>query len=83
MSEKKKWSDLSKRQQQLVILGGAAEVVLTTICLVDIARRDRALVRGPKPLWVASFVVQPVGPLAYLLVGRRSASRPAITKAAV
>jgi hypothetical protein len=29
-------------------------------------------VRGPKPLWVLGSVVQPVGPIAYLVFGRRS-----------
>jgi hypothetical protein len=71
MSEKKQWSELSPGQRRLIIAGGAAEVCLTAICIVDLVRRDRSQVRGPKPLWVASFVIQPLGPLAYLVVGRR------------
>ncbi len=74
MSNKKKWSELSPTQQRLIIVGGAVEVCLTAACLVDLARRDSSQVRGPKAVWVASFVVQPVGPLAYLLAGRRSTS---------
>ncbi len=70
-SDKKKWQDLTPTQQKLVIVGGAVEVVLTTISLVDLSRRDRALVRGPKLMWVAAFVVQPIGPIAYLTIGRR------------
>lgn len=71
MGEKKSWSDLSSGQQTAVIVGGAVELVLTTVAVVDLVRRPREQVRGPKPLWCASFVVQPVGPIAYLLLGRR------------
>jgi hypothetical protein len=28
-------------------------------------------VRGPKLLWAPALSIQPVGPLAYLLVGRK------------
>ncbi|MGB3040269.1 MAG: PLD nuclease N-terminal domain-containing protein [Candidatus Nanopelagicales bacterium] len=70
-SEKKQWQDLTPRQQQLIIVGGALEAILTTVSLVDLARRDRAEVRGPKLMWVAACVVQPVGPIAYWVIGRR------------
>ena len=63
---------LHRTQQALIVSGRAVvEVVVTSIALVDIARRPSSQVRGFKPLWLMSFVVQPVGPLAYLAVGRR------------
>jgi hypothetical protein len=68
---KKQWSDLSPVQQRVIIAGGAAEALLTSYALVDVAGRPKSRVRGPKPLWVLGFVVQPVGPLAYLRWGRR------------
>jgi Phospholipase_D-nuclease N-terminal len=68
---KKKWSDLQPFQQQLIICGGAAEAVMTFAALRDLARRPSSSVRGPKPLWVVAFVVQPFGPLAYFAFGRR------------
>ena len=68
---KKKWSELTPTQQRLIIAGGAVEVVLTTAALVSLARRPSAAVRGPKAVWLAALVVQPVGPLAYLAFGRR------------
>ena len=71
MATKKKWSDLTPTQQRLIVVGGAVEVVMTTWCLRDLARRPAAQVRGPKALWLPAMVVQPVGPLAYLLWGRR------------
>jgi len=68
---KKRWSDLSPVQQRAIIAGGAAEALLTSYALVDVAGRPKSRVRGPKLLWVLGFVVQPVGPLAYLRWGRR------------
>lgn len=52
-------------------MSAAVEVVLTTVALVDLARRPAEQVRGPKPVWALGCFVQPVGPIAYLLLGRR------------
>ena len=68
---KKAWSDLSRTQQRAIVVAGAAEVMMTTAALRDLARRPARQVRGPKPAWVLAFVVQPVGPIAYFLAGRR------------
>jgi hypothetical protein len=67
----KQWGDLSPTQKRLVYVAGAAEAVVTAAALRDLTRRPSARVRGPKAGWVLAFFVQPVGPLAYLLVGRR------------
>ncbi|MEZ5270586.1 MAG: PLD nuclease N-terminal domain-containing protein [Microthrixaceae bacterium] len=37
----------------------------------DFRKRPAAEVKGPKFLWLLALAVQPVGPLAYLAVGRR------------
>ena len=50
---------------------GAVEIVATTAALRDLAVRPDSGVRGPKPAWVLSFLVQPLGPLAYFALGRR------------
>ena len=55
----------------MVVLA-AIELVLTTVALRDLATRDRTLVRGPRWVWRLACFVQPVGPILYLLVGRRS-----------
>jgi hypothetical protein len=70
-ANKKKWSELAPTQQKLIIAGGAVEAILTTAALISLARRSNAEVRGPKALWAASLIIQPVGPLAYLALGRR------------
>ncbi|MEZ5095380.1 MAG: hypothetical protein R2731_04245 [Nocardioides sp.] len=68
-----RWSDLSPRQQQLVIVGGVADAVLKVAMLRDLRRRDAALVRGPKRLWQASTLIGSAGliPAAYFVGGRR------------
>lgn len=72
MASKKSWSDLTPTQQKAIVASGAAEAVLTAVALVDLARRPRTGVRGPKVLWLLALAVQPVGPIAYLRVGRRA-----------
>jgi len=71
MTRKKSWGDLSPTQHKAVFGGAAVELVLTTWALRDLRGRPAERVRGPKLLWVASFAVQPFGPLAYLVLGRR------------
>jgi hypothetical protein len=71
---KKSWSDLSMRQRQAAVLAAAVEAVVTAAALRDLGRRRPDEVRGPKLLWRLSFVVQPFGPLAYFLAGRRRTS---------
>lgn len=70
-AQKRSWSDLSRTQRRLIIAGGAVESVITTVALRDLARRPGSQVRGPKAAWALGCVVQPVGPVAYLLLGRR------------
>lgn len=69
--QKRSWSDLSRTQRRLIIAGGVVESVVTTMALRDLARRPGSQVRGPKAAWAAGCVVQPIGPVAYLLLGRR------------
>jgi len=70
---KKKWRDLTPTQQKVIVVVGAAEVALTAVALRDLHHRPAAQVRGPKALWVLACVVQPFGPVAYLVKGRRQA----------
>jgi len=65
------WNSLTPTQQRLVVAGGVVEAILTTVALVDLVRRPAVQVRGPKWAGALGCVVQPVGPIAYLAVGRR------------
>ena len=71
MGTKKRWSELTGTQQQAIVAVAAAEMVLTSAALVDLARRPAAKVRGRKWLWALACFVQPVGPVAYLSLARR------------
>ena len=71
MTSMQRWSDLTRTQQRLIIALAAVEMAFTATALVDLARRPVRDVRGPKQLWLLGCFVQPVGPLAYLTLGRR------------
>lgn len=71
MEQKKRWSDFTPRQKRAIVVAGTVEVVLTTVALRDLVRRPKAGVRGPKLVWALGCTVQPVGPIAYLVLGRR------------
>jgi hypothetical protein len=68
---KSRWSDLSTGQKRSIVAGAAIEVVVTAAAVCDLYRRPRELVRGSRALWLLSFVVQPFGPMAYFVLGRR------------
>jgi hypothetical protein len=70
------WRELTDRQRRFVVVAGAVELVLTAVAAADLARRDASALRGPKAVWAALLSVQPVGPVAYLLLGRRGSCRP-------
>jgi hypothetical protein len=75
---RRRWSDLTPRQQRLILVGVAYEGILKIAALVDIKRRSADQVRGPRWLWAtAVFLVNSVGavPLAYFRYGRK-ATRP-------
>jgi hypothetical protein len=72
MTAKRQWSDLSSTQQKAILVAGIVELGLTTRAVRDLARRPGEQVRGPKILWLAACFVQPVGPIAYLALGRRT-----------
>ena len=71
MGNKKRWSDLTPTQQKAVVFVGSVEIVVTAIATADLMRRESSRVRGPKALWVSAFAVQPFGPIAYLMAGRK------------
>lgn len=68
---KKSWSELSDTQKTAILVVGSIELALTATALVDLARRPAEQVRGRKALWALGVLVQPVGPVAYLVWGAR------------
>lgn len=71
MGQRKQWGEYTPGQRAAVLVAAAAELALTTVALVDLARRPGSQVRGPKLAWAAGCFVQPIGPIAYLAIGRR------------
>jgi len=71
MARQQRWQDFTSGQRAAMVVGGAVELVLTLAAGVDLARRPAERVRGPKALWAVLLPVQPVGPIAYLVCGRR------------
>ena len=70
---KKRWSELGPVARMAIVVGSAAELVVTAVALRDLVRRPASEVRGRKGLWGLGLFVQPVGSPLYLLVGRRPA----------
>ena len=66
-----RWDELPRWQQAGIVAVSAVEIVLTTMAVIDLVRRPREQVRGPKTLWALSLTVQPFGPIAYLALARR------------
>ncbi|HEX5919866.1 MAG TPA: PLDc N-terminal domain-containing protein [Nocardioides sp.] len=71
MAQKKSWSEMTPLQKKIVAVTGILEIALTAWCAKDLKQRPAELVRGPKLLWAPALSVQPVGPIAYLLWGRK------------
>jgi hypothetical protein len=67
----KSWGDMTPTQKKIVVVTGIAEVALTAWCVKDLRQRPAELVRGPKLLWGPAMSVQPLGPIAYLVWGRK------------
>ena len=62
---------MSPTQRKVVGVASAIEIALLAFALIDLRRRPAGRVRGSKRLWAPVLFVQPVGPIAYLLFGRR------------
>jgi hypothetical protein len=68
---KKSWHDLIRRQKICIIIQGTLQLALTSWTLWDVRHRDLEKLNGSKRLWTLLAFVQPFGPIAYLLFGRR------------
>jgi hypothetical protein len=69
-----KWSNLSKRNQRLLIGAAVVETSLKAAALIDIKRRPASQIRGPKWAWVPAVSIlnsAGIAPIAYFVWGRR------------
>ena len=67
------WDQLTPSQRVGIAVLAGIEIAATTMAITDLVKRPAALVRGPKFAWGLACAVQPVGPIAYLALGRRTA----------
>jgi len=75
MKRKRRWSDLSRRQRVLLLLGVAFEGTLKISALRDLRRRPADEIRGSKKLWATALVLANSAgavPIAYFRLGRRT-----------
>jgi hypothetical protein len=74
---RKRWSDLTPAQQTAILVAASVQISLAATAWVDLARRPRELVRGPKAAWALGIAVNFVGPISYFAFGRIRATEPA------
>jgi hypothetical protein len=72
---RKRWSELTQRQQAAIAAAAVVQLLLSAATLLDLRRRPSTQVRGGKTLWVAAAFVNFVGPVAYFTFGRRTERR--------
>jgi hypothetical protein len=75
MRTKRRWSDLSRRQRVLLLLGAAFEGTLKILALRDLRRRPAEEIRGSKKVWATALVLANSAgavPIAYFRLGRRT-----------
>ncbi len=68
---KRKWKDLSRRQQTLVLVIASIQLSLAAAAFTDLARRPPEQVKGRKSAWVPVIMLNTVGPIIYFVFGVR------------
>lgn len=68
---RRRWNDLSPREQTAVLTLGAVQLSLAATAWTDLARRPAAQVNGSKPRWALVIAINFFGPLAWFRWGRR------------
>ena len=71
---RKRWSELSGRQQGAIVAAAVVQQALAAATLWDLRRRPSAQVRGSKKLWVAPRS-STCWPAYHFTVGRRREGR--------
>lgn len=67
----RKWKELTPTQRVFVIVGAVVQITLLAVAQRDLSRRPPEEIRGPKGLWRMVTMINFLGPLAYLLLGRK------------
>ncbi len=68
---RRRWRDLTPRQQGVVLALACVQISLAATAWADLARRPATEVNGRKAVWAVVIGINFVGPLVYLVRGRR------------
>jgi len=68
---KKKFAELGRPQQVLVVLLAVVQLSLAVVAWADLARRPADKVNGSKLRWALTIAVNFFGPIRYFRKGRR------------
>jgi len=71
---RRKFSDLSPRQQTLLLTAISVQLSLAVTAWADLLSRPASQINGSKVRWAAIIAVNFVGPIAYFLRGRQPSS---------
>jgi hypothetical protein len=71
----KRWSELTRNQQRVILVGAAVQLVLQAATLWDLRRRSADELWGSKRWWTAAAFVNFIGPTVCFAVGRRCGGR--------
>lgn len=67
----RRWADMQLAQRRMLVVSVAVQFALLAAALIDIRRRPREQIRGPKPVWAGLAFVNFIGPAAYFVFGRK------------
>ena len=68
---RRRWNDLSSRQQTAVLTLASVQLSLAATAWADLATRPAASVNGSKSRWALLIAINFFGPVAYFRWGRR------------
>ena len=73
---RKRWNELSRLQRVGIVTVGVFEAFAKVAMLRDLRRRPAEQIRGPKPLWAATALVNTAGlaQLCYFVLGRKAST---------
>lgn len=68
---RKKWSELPPARKARIVGQVVIQCALTAWTLWDLNHRPASQINGDKRWWVLAAFIQPFGPIAYLIFGRK------------
>jgi flagellar biosynthesis/type III secretory pathway M-ring protein FliF/YscJ len=71
LTSKKRWEDLTSRQQMAIVVMGVVQVGLLAAALLDIHQRSESELTASKRTWTMISFINYFGPIAYFLFGRK------------